>query len=299
MTRLCVGLALLALAVVTLAGGTPARAQAAGQVDLMQLQFDLNSLPAVNELGFTKEQLTQLIPLIKRAIEEQKTIAARQAPIDAESLGQLVQIRDDMVKGGVGREILLKDPGAKASKNLDSALALAHQEMPASKEILALLTADQRDKLTRVTIMASGFRYAPPPPAPPSGPTGRVDDMTTALNGLERVRRLAEPDYQNRRTSLAEGTVERLVKRDAPDFRQRVEQLLKVFDQVRAMPQTEFDANKQEIARQHIVAYVHEEGGPTAPPPAPVVSLNIRPQLRALYDEKLVRVLELKLKSMQ
>jgi hypothetical protein len=293
----------LALGLMAIAG-RQAAAQAASvpaPKNWYTITWQIRSLPTINALNFTADQLAQVIPLLKQ-INKQMEDAGAAPPVDARTATLLAQLREGLLRGNLTQADV--DNAKSALEALDAQQQKVFEGLPAVQQLKKLLTDEQKATLEGAVIlttgMSPGLHHRPPIPMPPAMPSGADLGRYRAERVLENVRQMPDNEYQQKRTQWATQLVELSVKRDDPTFATKVTALAALFDGARKLTNDQFQAQRNDLVNQ-ILPYTTSTEGPAAPPPPPPPPNPTagHPNLQVLTDPRVIDLLELKLTYLQ
>lgn len=275
-------------------GQAAAQGELAPAVDWNKISWQIRSLPTINALEFTAEQLEQILPVLK-TIRAQQEQMGKTPPVGAQAATQLAQLREGLLQGNLGQADV--DNAKQSLNSLDEQRERAFDALPGVQQLKALLTDDQKALLEGATILATGLRHRPPIPAPPFATPGIDIGRYRAEKVLENVRQMTDADYQQKRTEWATRLVERAAKRDDPNFANKVAALAAIFDGVRKLTDQQFKAQRDDLIDQ-VMPYTGGEDAavpPPPPPPPPYAGTTGHPNVKVLIDPQVIELLELKL----
>ena len=264
--------------------------------DWNAIAWQIRSLPTVNALNFTADQLEKIIPVLKQ-INKQVEEAGKVPPVEAPVAKELVQLREGLLKGMLRQEDIDSPNTRKALMTLDAQWEKVFGALPAVQTLKTLLTDEQEALLEGAILTPVGLRHRPPVPPPPfMQPTG---DLTRerAEKMLDKIRQTPQADYEQNRTQWANDLVARAVKREDPEFANKVAALVALFDGARKLTEDQFTAQREDLVKQ-IMPYTgggEATPAPPPPPPPPFAGTTGHPNLRVLVDPQVISLLELKL----
>lgn len=262
--------------------------------DWNNITWQIRSLPTINALEFTADQLERIIPVLKQINREVEQVG-KNLPVDEPTAKKLTQLREGLLQGTLGQADV---DNAKGSLNsLAQQNAKAFEGLPAVQQLKALLTDDQKRLLEGATILSTGLRHRPPIPPPPFAQPGVDIGSYRAGKVLENVREMADAEYKQKRTEWATRLVERTVRRDDPNFANKVAALAAIFDGARKLTEDQFKAQREDLIKQLVSYTASEDNGPPPPPPPPppFAGTTGHPNLKVLVDPQVIDLLEVKL----
>lgn len=271
-------------------------AAVAPPLDWNQLSWQIRSLPTINALQFTAEQLEKVIPVLEQ-INKQLEEAGKTRPVDERTGTTLSQLRDGLLQGTLVKADV--NDAKQSLRVLDQQTAKVFDALPAVQQLKTLLTDEQKRLLEGAVSGPSGLLHRPPIPLPPPVHSGFDIAHWRAEKMVDKVRQSPEPQYKQNRARWANDLVERAVKRDDPNFANKVAAMAAIFDGIRGLTNEQFKAQREDLIKQ-IVPYTG--GGETVaqpPPPPPPPIEGGHPNLRVLVDPRVIELLKLKLAYLQ
>ncbi|MDI6783466.1 MAG: hypothetical protein QME64_05140, partial [bacterium] len=210
---------------------------------VIELREEIQTLNLLTNLYLTPSQMQQLIPKIQHAEAEREQLQRYLTTNETRTIVAMERLRGELIAG--------KEISPDTEKKIGSVQAPAKEELYRHKERIDAIAREARNILNpnqRVVLIEYIPCLIPAKDIRNPALVGQAANDARLEQTLERIRKIPAPQYTEFREKIADRILEhkKLYLKKA-ELEQEKVQLMKVFDEARALSDLDYQVKKSEL----------------------------------------------------